>query len=144
MKTKPLTDQAIAQAVKTATERWNDDVTIVKEALKTKLWRCVPEQRQKWLDLVGNLSVLHGVEQPAFIVDPEIMPKYVYVTHEITINKWSVISMLHEFSHHVYGADEGTAFAYSNCVFLAAYKPARRKLGITADGWLVKKDQPEE
>lgn len=131
--------------MKTPTEQADlaQDINIVKLHLKNKLWRTTtPKELQhiKWQALISELCDLHKVDKPAFIIEPETHPHYNVLTKTIVSNKYSVITMLHELAHHIWGSSERTAQFYSETTFLTAYKPAQKKLVRDKRGFLVKKE----
>ena len=125
------------------TQNYEKDVEVLKKHLKTKLWRSVPEQQNKWIALITDLCQLHSKALPSGLtIDPQGRPYYDNLTHRIILNKYSVISLLHELAHHFWGHNETLAVNYSETVFLTAYKPAQKNLVRDKRGWLVKRDTP--
>jgi hypothetical protein len=113
-------------------------VSLLKEYLHFKLWRVSGEQQQKWLALTLSLSQLYGIENPRIIIDANCkIPNYNRATKTITLQKYSVISLLHEFGHHL-GFNEWECVNFSEIAFSLAYKPAN-KLSRDKRGYLVKK-----
>ena len=120
------------------------DIAIVKQHLKTKLWRGEAqgvkpaEQMAKWNALVADLCQLHSVEPAKLEVENgDFSPSYNVMTKTIKLNKFSVISLLHELAHHYGSNNEIVPQIYSEGVFKAAYKPARN-LVRDERGFLVK------
>lgn len=114
------------------------DVKILKKHLHKKLWRTVPEQYNKWLSLISSLCALHKVAEPRLRINPEAYyPYYDKISNTIVLNKYSVISLLHELGH-AYGFDEAKCVAYSEKVFLTAYPKAKEYLVRDDRGYLVK------
>lgn len=115
------------------------DVKILKQHLHKKLWRKVPEQNTKWSSLISSLCALHKIAEPQLRVNPEAYyPYYDKLSNTIVLNKYSVISLLHELGH-AYGFDEAMCVAYSENVFLTAYPKAKEYLVRNDKDYLVKR-----
>lgn len=93
----------------------------------------------KWNALLLDLCKLHKVEDCTLIIDPNIgCPCYLPEERLIKLNKCSMISLLHEFAHHIKLGEE-EAIQYSEGVFLSAYPKAKKYLIRNEKGYLVKK-----
>lgn len=115
--------------------KYKKDIEEVKRFIHTKPWRKKEFQKEKWNDFLYRLSKLHKVKKPTLSVTkfcscPE------YIKNKIILNKYSIISLLHEFGHHI-GLDE--CQKYSENVFLTAYPIAKSYLKRDSRGYLVKK-----
>ena len=80
------------------------DIEIVKEAIHTKLWRRTEEQIPKWQTMLDRLCEHRNVGRIQLVLVPDALPMYVRNpdgTGKIILNKFSFISLLHEFAHHI-------------------------------------------
>lgn len=112
-----------------------NDIEVTKLAIKTKLWRKTADQKEKWLAFLKALSLLHKVDIPGLEIR-KTMPNYEPETQTITINKYSVITLLHEFGHHLW-LSESDCTAYSEKVFKAAYPKGFERLRRDHRGYLM-------
>ena len=117
---------------------YEKDIEIVKKAIHTKLWRKDKEQFKKWDNLLANLAQLHGIDKPELIIGETDIPCYSPMEAKIRLTKLSVISLLHEFGHHIRLTERG-CWEYSETVFLNAYPKAKNTLTRNDWGYLVKK-----
>lgn len=115
---------------------YNQDIEIVKQAIKTKLWRTETGQKAKWIKLLKDLSVLHEIQRPKLSIGEVTTPQYNPYRNRVSLDKYSVISLLHEFAHAIHLTEEGCK-KYSEKVFKLAYKPAQR-LVRDERGYLIK------
>jgi len=112
---------------------WEADIQLVKEAIHP--WRSTDDQYDKWVSLVRNLCELHNVPEASLIVVPGIgYPRY--STNKIVLDKYSIISLLHELGHH-FGYSERKCVEYSEYVFLTAYP--KTKLIRDSRNYLVRR-----
>lgn len=76
-------------------------ISIVKCALRTKLWRGTwPEQTAKLSALNFLMSVHYGVREVPVILEPRVTSPF-YDGACIVLTKPSLVSWAHEFGHHL-------------------------------------------
>jgi len=117
---------------------YEKDIEVVKKAIHTKLWRKDKDQFKKWDNLLADLSELHGIKKPEFILGETDIPCYSPMEAKIRLTKFSVISFLHEFGHHIRLTEMGCK-EYSELVFTKAHPKA--KLIRDERGYLMNEDK---
>lgn len=118
--------------------KYEKEIEIVKKALHTKLWRETDDQLDKWDYMLNELSEYHEVDKPQLVINENIdWPYYDKITKFIHLNKFSIISFLHEFGHHI-GLNEKQCIDFSETIFLTAYPKAQKYLIRDDRGYLVK------
>jgi len=119
--------------------KYQKDIELCKEFIHTKVWRKDENQEKKWNNFLSKLSELHNVEFPTLFVGEEfIIPCYDRYANRIFLTKYSVISLLHEFGHIIFGNNEQKCVEYSEIIFLTAYPKAKRYLKRDNREYLVK------
>jgi len=80
------------------------------------------EKYKKWKEYIQALSIALNISTPRFVVAPELnifglfgvySPKY----NLIAINKFSIITLLHEFYHAIVNARKGTQNEHDPYIF---------------------------
>ena len=117
--------------------KYEREVDIVKTAIHNKLWRKTDDQHNKWAVLLQNLCELHNVELLELVVNDKVVIPHYIRGQKICLNKYSVISFLHEFGHHI-EMSEAECKSYSETVFLKAYPKAEEYLSRDVRGYLTK------
>lgn len=106
-------------------------VAVTKAYAKMKPWRGSRRQRiNKMWWLVVGLSAAYGVPVPQLRFDKNSSRSSSYdpATDEITIRgKLSVVTLLHEFGHHLLGRDETTVCRWSINLFRKCFPKSYRK-----------------
>ena len=116
-----------------------EELEVVKQAIHTKLWRKDENQLKKWKTFLSNLCKLHNKSPPGLVVNENVKTPHL-MSSTIFLNKFSVISFLHEFGHFKGMTDELEVKQYSEELFLNAYPKAMEYLKIDERGYLVKKN----
>ena len=121
--------------------RFNGDVEIVKTAITTKLYRDAPERHGKWERLLGGLCNLHGIAPKVLVIKQG--RQYSEFNGKIILNKYSIISLLHEFGHAIGLKHQGTinCWNYSEYVYFTANPKAKERLVKNEKRIWVKKPQ---
>lgn len=120
--------------------KYNKDIAIAKEASRLHLWRDTENQHANFTRFIVGLCASRDIPAPTLDVDPTCpMPHYHNdgVAGHIFLNKYSVISMLHELGHH-FGYDESECKLYSEWVFAHAFPVSFSRLERATNGYLVK------
>lgn len=125
-----------------ATE-YDKDIAVAKEMSRLHLWRDIENQHANFTRFIVGLCAIRDVPAPTLDVDPACpAPHYVEEVGEnrighIYLDKYSVISMLHELGHH-FGGDESECKLYSEWVFAHAFPVSFSRLERDARGFLCK------
>ena len=109
------------QAVKEWKKQWYKDWKSLK----------IPRQNIALQDLIFRISIamnLRGKKAPIIIAMNKYAYHYNIETIEIDPKKPSIISILHEFAHHLHGPNEQTACAWSITLFKKCFPKSFAKL----------------
>ena len=122
----------------TPADKYDADIAIAKEASRLHLWRDLENQHRNFSTFIANLCQSHGCAAPSLDVDPACpIPHYavsiVGDTGHIMLDKYSVISMLHELGHH-FDYAESECVIYSEWVFANAFPVSFSRLERDARG----------
>jgi hypothetical protein len=127
-------------------DKYDADIKIAKAASKLHLWRDTENQHRNFTMFLAKLTKHWAgcgdatIDPPTLDIDPAQTPCYMHDAGNgghIILDKYSVISMLHEFGHHV-GLDEAECRTYSEWVFANAFPVSFSKLERDARGFLCK------
>ena len=115
--------------------KFEADIKICKEAIHTKLWRKDKDQLAKWRKFLLNLSELHKIKTPKLFIKNIEYPET--DGGIINLNRFSVISLLHEFGHCIGLTHKGkvNCWNYSEKVFFGAYPKAKTYLKRDKGGY---------
>jgi len=103
------------------------------------MWRPLPEQHQKWQNLLNELTKAYNIGEIKLLVNAKCeYPQGDPFTRAIILDKYSMISFLHEFGHFI-GIDHPATFDWSEETFYKAMPSARKRLVRDEKGYLVKK-----
>lgn len=131
--------------------KYDGDIAVAKEASRLHLWRDLENQHRNFTTFLSKLtelwcaipdSPISGIA-PTLTVDPACpIPHYIPTCDptepaHVVMDKYSVITMLHEFGHHV-GMEEAECKLYSEWVFAHAFPVSFSRLERDARGYLCK------
>jgi hypothetical protein len=122
-----------------ATE-YDADIAIMKAASKLHLWRDTENQHRNFSTIISKLCAIRNAAIPTLDIDPATSPVYMVDAADnghIILDKYSVISLLHELAHH-FGGSEADCVTYSEWVFAHAFPVAFSRLERDARGFLCK------
>lgn len=108
-----------------ATKEWKKEWFKDWKSLK------IPRKNIALHDLIFRISIamnLHGKKAPIIIAMDKYAYHYDIETIEIDPKKPSIISILHEFAHHLHGPNEKTACAWSTQLFKKCFPKSFAKL----------------
>ena len=147
---KPATKTTEVKAVKPI--EFEKEVALLKLHLHNKLWRKTPDQAQKWIALLNDFCKLYDIKVPELLVNANLGCHFIKARENspatITLDKYSIISLLHEFAHYLSLSKdkdwtEKDIVHYSETIFLTAYPKANDYLVRDEFGGLVKKQESE-
>ena len=124
------------------------DIELCKKFLALKPYRKDAEQTNKWATILKELSELHGVSVPVMFIDARIVVPCLLREFNfgklgkrpaiMLLTKPSLVTLLHEFGHHI-GLNEQGCALYSQMLFFKA--KGKKATNYTTDerGYIVKK-----
>jgi len=121
--------------------QYKKDIELTKEFIGTSPWKTNPGRYPNWCIYLGKLCRLHKTKRLNLVVDKSITtPCYQKIMRVVYLQKFSLISLLHEFAHHI-GKNEQQCKKYSEHIFLTANPKAKNYLVRDERGYLIKKQE---
>jgi len=122
-------------------------IQALSEFKKTHVWVSVPDKKKKWIEFLKKISDIVEIERPKLVIKRNIncncFGEYDDSKHRIELNKYSVITLLHEFYHAIHikkniNAPHKEAWDFSNEVFFTVY-PKKKQTLVNLNGVFLKR-----